>query len=173
MSTCRKVRLSLLVLFLPFCLLAHGESSPGAWGLLMKNAPEKALELSAHEAEALHLMTAEQVRAFVDGADASQILLKNGKTLEEILERESVGEIFDLSWFSIDGGSSLKSKGGEYSVVGTVGQPDVGLLSGGTFRLAGGFLAITQSIGTCSGQEAIFCDGFESGDISRWNSSSK
>jgi len=44
----------------------------------------------------------------------------------------------DLTWFPIDGGGGT-STGGEYSLSGTIGQPDAGILTGGDYRLNGGF----------------------------------
>jgi len=46
---------------------------------------------------------------------------------------------YDLSWNTIDGGGTTWSEGGGYSLGGTVGQPDAGVLSGGGYTLAGGF----------------------------------
>jgi len=46
---------------------------------------------------------------------------------------------FDLSWFSVDGGGTAASEGGEFSLASTIGQPDAGTLSGGEFALSGGF----------------------------------
>ena len=46
---------------------------------------------------------------------------------------------YDLTWNTIDGGGTTWSEGGGYSLGGTVGQPDAGLLSGGGYTLAGGF----------------------------------
>jgi len=48
---------------------------------------------------------------------------------------------YDLSWSTIDGGGTTWSEGGGYSLGGTVGQPDAGVLSGGGYTLAGGFWA--------------------------------
>jgi len=45
---------------------------------------------------------------------------------------------YDLTWSTVDGGGGTSS-GGIYSLGGTAGQPDAGLVSGGTFTLAGGF----------------------------------
>jgi len=45
---------------------------------------------------------------------------------------------YDLSWWTVDGGYT-SSTGGNYSLGGTVGQPDAGLLTGGGYRLEGGF----------------------------------
>jgi hypothetical protein len=46
---------------------------------------------------------------------------------------------YDLSWFTIDSGGATFSTGGSYSLGGTIGQSDAGVLSGGTYTLAGGF----------------------------------
>ena len=46
---------------------------------------------------------------------------------------------FSVSSFTIDGGGRTNSTGGTFALGGTIGQPDAGLLSGGTFTLGGGF----------------------------------
>ena len=46
---------------------------------------------------------------------------------------------YDLSWHTADGGGAMFSTGGGYSLGGTVGQSDAGLLAGGTYTLGGGF----------------------------------
>ena len=46
---------------------------------------------------------------------------------------------YDLTWSTIDGGGATWSEGGGYSLGGTIGQPDAGVLSGGGYTLAGGF----------------------------------
>ena len=38
---------------------------------------------------------------------------------------------YDLTWNTVDGGGYTFSTGGGYSLGGTVGQPDAGLLTGG------------------------------------------
>ena len=48
-------------------------------------------------------------------------------------------EVYDLSWYSIDGGGHTWSTGGSYTLGGTVGQPDAGKQSGGSHTLRGGF----------------------------------
>jgi len=45
---------------------------------------------------------------------------------------------YSIDWFTIDGGGGT-STGGVYSVSGTIGQPDAGVLSGGSYSLIGGF----------------------------------
>jgi len=45
----------------------------------------------------------------------------------------------DLTWNSIDGGGAMFSTGGGYELGGTIGQPDAGVLSAGSYTLLGGF----------------------------------
>ena len=45
---------------------------------------------------------------------------------------------YDLSWWTVDGGGGTAS-GGSYTLVGTIGQPDAGILTGGDYTLGGGF----------------------------------
>ena len=54
------------------------------------------------------------------------------------LAAASHAQTFSLDWSTIDGGGGT-SAGGGYSVGGTIGQPDAGTLSGGSFTLQGGF----------------------------------
>jgi hypothetical protein len=46
---------------------------------------------------------------------------------------------YDLTWSTVDSGGYTFSRGGGYTLGGTVGQPDAGALSGGGFTLSGGF----------------------------------
>ncbi len=46
---------------------------------------------------------------------------------------------YDLTWNTIDGGGYTFSTGGGYSLGGTIGQADAGMLSGGGYALGGGF----------------------------------
>lgn len=48
-------------------------------------------------------------------------------------------DTYDLSWFTIDGGGFMAASAGEYSLGGTIGQPDADLLSAGVYILRGGF----------------------------------
>ena len=45
---------------------------------------------------------------------------------------------YSLPWWTSDSGGGTSS-GGNYSLSGTIGQPDAGPLSGGNYRLEGGF----------------------------------
>jgi len=46
---------------------------------------------------------------------------------------------YDLTWNTVDGGGYTWSEGGGYSLGGTIGQPDAGVLQGGGYTLVGGF----------------------------------
>ncbi len=45
---------------------------------------------------------------------------------------------YTIPWWTVDSGGSA-SQGGSYALVGTVGQPEPGNLSGGSYLLKGGF----------------------------------
>jgi hypothetical protein len=46
---------------------------------------------------------------------------------------------YDLSWWTVDGGGHTSSSGPIYSLGGTIGQPDAGVMSGQGYVLDGGF----------------------------------
>ncbi|GAB4411451.1 MAG: hypothetical protein Kow00123_25230 [Anaerolineales bacterium] len=50
---------------------------------------------------------------------------------------------YEIPWFTADGGGATWSTGGDFTLGGTVGQPDAGALSGGAYTLLGGFWAAT------------------------------
>src|SRR5688572_10441491 len=45
---------------------------------------------------------------------------------------------YSIDWYTIDGGGGTSS-GGAYTLSGTIGQPDAGVHSGGSYSLIGGF----------------------------------
>ena len=47
---------------------------------------------------------------------------------------------YEISWYTIDSGGG-QSSGGDYVLVGTVGQPDASVSSGGDYALNGGYWA--------------------------------
>src|SRR5437763_10952286 len=57
------------------------------------------------------------------------------------------GQSYSIDWFTIDGGGGTSS-GGQYSLSGTIGQPDAGHLTGGTYTLEGGFWGIVAAVQT-------------------------
>jgi hypothetical protein len=46
---------------------------------------------------------------------------------------------YELAWWTVDDGGSTWANGGGYTLGGTIGQPDAGVLSGGGYVLGGGF----------------------------------
>ena len=57
---------------------------------------------------------------------------------------------YSIDWHTIDGGGGT-STGGVYSVNGTIGQPDVGKMAGGTYTLDGGYWGIIATVQTPGG----------------------
>jgi hypothetical protein len=51
---------------------------------------------------------------------------------------------YSIDWYTIDGGGATFSTGGSYSLGGSIGQPDAGVMSGGTYTLNGGFGGVGQ-----------------------------
>lgn len=49
------------------------------------------------------------------------------------------GGPYDLTWSTIDGGGLTFASGGSYTLGGTAGQADAGVLVGGPYVLGGGF----------------------------------
>lgn len=50
------------------------------------------------------------------------------------------GGPYEVTWYTVDGGGTY-SVGGGYTLAGTAGQPDAGLLAGEGYTLSGGFWA--------------------------------
>ena len=76
---------------------------------------------------------------------------------------------YTIKWYTIDGGGGT-STGGAYSVQGTIGQPDAGVLRNGGLTLIGGFwgtLSVVQTLG--APQLAIRRDPASKGVIVFWS----
>lgn len=56
------------------------------------------------------------------------------------------GGPYDLHWNTIDGGGTTNATGGAYVLSATIGQPDAGTLSGGSYVLSGGFWSVASSV---------------------------
>src|ERR1051325_7340389 len=66
---------------------------------------------------------------------------------------------YSIDWFTVDGGGGT-STGGVYSVSGTIGQPDAGVMSGGNFSITGGFWSLLSVVQTPGAPTlAIFLTG--------------
>jgi hypothetical protein len=62
---------------------------------------------------------------------------------------------YTIDWLTIDGGGAMQSTGGTYTLGGTIGQPDAGLLSGGSYELGGGFWQGGGTVVGIPGEDAI------------------
>lgn len=76
------------------------------------------------------------------------------------------GGVYEIIRSTIDGGGSTERSDEEVVIRGgTIGQPDIGAMSNGSFDLAGGFWPSRGQLGI------IFRDGFETGDAAAWTAS--
>jgi len=55
-----------------------------------------------------------------------------------MLAVSAAGGQYELSWYTIDGGGG-RSNGGDFTLTGTIGQPDAAWSRGGDYELLGGF----------------------------------
>jgi uncharacterized membrane protein (Fun14 family) len=55
-----------------------------------------------------------------------------------VLSASAMG-VISLDWWTVNGGGTSSSSGGSYNLGSTIGQPDAGTASGGTYTLGGGF----------------------------------
>ena len=55
-----------------------------------------------------------------------------------ILAASAASAQYKLSWYTIDGGGG-QSSGGDFTLTGTIGQPDAAWSKGGDYELLGGF----------------------------------
>jgi hypothetical protein len=60
---------------------------------------------------------------------------------------------YELTWWRVAGGGSTGSMGGGYTLSGTAGQSDAGVLAGGGYVLGGGFF---QGGGTLPPEHAVY-----------------
>lgn len=67
------------------------------------------------------------------------LLLGVGLLFTAALIAAAASQAFDLSWWTVDGGGLTVSSGGDYTLGGTIGQPDAGHSTGGAYTLSGGF----------------------------------
>ncbi len=74
-----------------------------------------------------------------------------------------LGEDIEINWFTVDGGGG-DSTGGEFALLGTIGQPDAGGMAGGPFELAGGFWSLPPTSKGCIRDPEWLCDGDVDGD---------
>jgi hypothetical protein len=61
-----------------------------------------------------------------------------------------VAQPYAIDWFTVDGGGGT-STNGQFSLAGTIGQPDAGAMNGGMFALEGGFWGLVAVLQTPGG----------------------
>jgi hypothetical protein len=79
-----------------------------------------------------------QTPSHLHGSNLNQHLLALLALLASLVPCHSQ---YSLDWWTVDGGGGT-STGGVYTVSGTIGQPDAGVMSGGNYSLTGGFWAL-------------------------------
>lgn len=129
--------------------------------VLEREHPAVASALSDSERDLLRQLASEDLEDYLRGVDPATIRLATGESLAEYLGTQGM-ETFTVSKYSIDGGGGRVS-GGNFSLIGSVGQPDAGRSSGGSYVLYSGFWAPVPS------EEPLFSDGLDSGDLSGWD----
>jgi hypothetical protein len=78
-----------------------------------------------------------------------ELIMKKLILLAAVLLPIAASAQYSIDWSTIDGGGGTSSNG-QFTVSGTIGQPDAGTMSGGNFSLTGGFwslLAVVQTPG--------------------------
>jgi hypothetical protein len=64
----------------------------------------------------------------------------------------ALAQSYDINWWTVDAGGSQNLTGGNYTLSGTIGQPDAcAPLSGGSYTLTGGFWAGYEEQPACYG----------------------
>jgi len=74
---------------------------------------------------------------------------------------------FAIDWYTVDGGGTTLTTGGEFDLAGTIGQHDAGpaaSMSGGDFELTGGFWTVAGAQNACAQPGDMNLDGEVDGD---------
>ena len=135
-------------------------------GVASATAAEPADEsaMDARTARLLRALTTQQRSDFLAGVLPSAIVLSNGETLEQLIERMLSGDDLEVAWSTVAGGGASPATGGGLRVASTAGQVDAGASAGGGFSHLSGFWALLR-------EQDLFEDGFESGDLASWSGS--
>ena len=64
----------------------------------------------------------------------------------------------EIPWYTLDGGGALHAAGGNFTLSGTIGQPDAGRMSGGSRALVGGFWGLGGCLGSVKPDFDQDCD---------------
>jgi hypothetical protein len=144
---------------------AHaGTPGPSALELALAARPALAGSLSAATRAVLSAITVEEAEAIVRGETTlEQLRLPDGTPIAHFLRSVLGGGPYAIPFDSMDAGGG-ESLGAAYHLAGTMGQPDAAVAenSNAQLLLVGGFRGRLESF-------ALFRDGFETSDSSRWS----
>jgi hypothetical protein len=62
----------------------------------------------------------------------------------------------ELPWYTIDGGGTTASSGGDFVLSGTVGQADAGTSSGSIYAIQGGFWGVRSAVPFPAGDHQLY-----------------
>ena len=165
------MRRTVSALFLVAVALAPAVGASAANGraqtaldLLRERRPEVASRLDTATRAVLALVTSEEAESLIRGERRLEDLrLPQGIPVSEFLASVLGDGDYAVPFYSLDAGGG-ESLGGGFRVLGTLGQPDAAVLSGpgSGYTLVGGLRGRLADF-------ALFRDGFESGDSSRWS----
>lgn len=144
---------------------AHSQEDT-AWDRILLERPDAAEAMTDLEREILQRLAPEDLQRFLEAPRPGDFRLLSGEGVRAFLARLGLPP-FAVPWHSIDCGGGLRSSGASFQVSGVSGQTDTRDMTGGAFEIAGGFWSIT--LPSCDVPNAVFCDGFESGDTLIWS----
>ncbi len=93
---------------------------------------------SSREISSANIQTTFRSPALIRSLKFGASLVLGVWSLVLLAAMNALAQSYSLDWFTIDGGGGA-STGGVYALSGTIGQPDAGTLSGGSYTLEGGF----------------------------------
>jgi hypothetical protein len=79
-----------------------------------------------------------------------------------VLAASVLASDFELTRWTVDNGGGMSATGGQFELSGTIGQPDVGAMTGGVFVLNGGFW-FPLAAGDCNSDGGV--NLFDYGDL--------
>jgi acyl dehydratase len=62
----------------------------------------------------------------------------------------------EIPWYTIDGGGTTASSGGDFVLAGTAGQADAGISSGGIYTVQGGFWGVRFTVPLPPGDYQVY-----------------
>lgn len=151
-----------LVVALPALAASKAPPPPSALADLQRRNPRAVATLDRVQRAVMSQLTWLQLEELRAGRDPRKIEIVGGWTLADYLHDVLAVDGFSIPFFTIDGGSDV-SVGGTFEVVGSVGQPDAGIVAGDGFYLSGGYWGP-------AGLPPLLADDFESGTAAAWAS---